>query len=607
MGYSIFISYRRKDSATEVESLYRYLTNTNDWFSKNDIFRDVGSIESGQGWAKRIQQSLEEAKIVLVMIGKKWMAKGRDGQLRINNEDDWVRKEIETALKSEGKIVIPILIDGAKMPDPKLLPEPVRGLCGLQFREITFGDDDDDLFALGKHLHTKINDFDPSDEVKSKLMYVLASKYEIKKNLGAGSKAKVYLGQDTGLERSVAIKVLVNTDFNSSFVDTLKYAAKVNDSVPNSISVLGAYVKREPYHVIMPYLQKGTLRKFIKDEGKQPNDYTRNILVTIGNVLKAIHAQHLVHNNVKPSNIILNEQSEPYLNLLSHVPDLRKETALENLQRLAATKAPADYQEDLCYLPPDIFDTRPSNDVIKKQKMDQYMLGLIGYQLLTGEIPPRVKDIATLLEKQGEAFLALPRLTDIRKDCPNRFAAIIHKMIEKDPRKRYDSMGEAVRDLREISFNPSEMARESFKRCLAVDGSGNAFFKAFYDELIKTSPMAGTKFHGKKDTEFGKQYIMLRDAIFMLLAFGESKDHNSDPNILSRIARLHGNGEGNYHISVDSYNEFIDAFLNTVCGTPTLADAFDPECRISEQENEIIRSAWDDALKPGIDYMKGKC
>src|SRR4030095_6195921 len=75
MSYSIFISYRREDSQAAVSSLYKNLL---DRFGKNAVFADTASIESGEAWSERIGKTLEEAKLILVVIGDNWLCAEKD-------------------------------------------------------------------------------------------------------------------------------------------------------------------------------------------------------------------------------------------------------------------------------------------------------------------------------------------------------------------------------------------------------------------------------------------------------------------------------------------------------------------------------------------------
>jgi hypothetical protein len=125
---SIFVCYRRSDSADTVDRIYELLEKR---FSRRRLFRDVDSIQLGIEFRGRIIQALEASSIVLIVIGPGWLeARTEDGQRRIDNPLDHVRVEIETALRVEGLRVIPILVRNASMPRSGQLPDSIQGLVG---------------------------------------------------------------------------------------------------------------------------------------------------------------------------------------------------------------------------------------------------------------------------------------------------------------------------------------------------------------------------------------------------------------------------------------------------------------------------------------------
>ena len=129
----IFISYRRDDSAGYTRAIYDQLAER---FTQERIFMDVDAIEPGLPFDEVINQAVSRCEILLVMIGKRWMELQPGGGPRINDEKDFVRLEIATAL-SRNVRVIPVLLDGAGMPTGELLPEPLRTLARRNAIEIS--------------------------------------------------------------------------------------------------------------------------------------------------------------------------------------------------------------------------------------------------------------------------------------------------------------------------------------------------------------------------------------------------------------------------------------------------------------------------------------
>jgi serine/threonine protein kinase len=598
MNYDIFISYRREDSIEAVSLLHQYLSK------EFAVFADTAEINPADQWSDRIQTALKSAKIILVVIGKNWLCKDSNSKElpRISMDDDWVKKEIEAAIDQDKKI-IPLLIGIDNVPVDVNLPEKIKKIAGYQFIKLNIQPGESaEIKLLRERVRAIINDLKTNDEISTSLK----DKYGHLTKIGSSNKANIYLGKDLIIDRLVAIKVIKNEDFEDEFIDVIKDAAKINEIIANSVVILKAS-RKKPLHVIMRYFEKATLRKIINDEkGMQwPFRDIKGILMSIGKALVKMHEKELTYCNLKPSNILLNDELEPYLNTFSRVKKLIAADIIADLKRSQITN-PADIQEELSYLPPEVFQTKASSDTFKKrgQKIDQYMLGLLSYELLTGQMPKTVSDLTELEEKRSGGFKPLTPIQALRNDCPAGFAGIIHKMLEYNPDKRFSELKEAIERMEKFSFDVYEIANESYVRCLSVDEKERNFFQTFYNELIRISPAAATKFRRRHigDNPAHKQYHILREAIFILLMFGKNnmEADGSNVNVLTRIAEKHS--RTGYKVTREEYDDFVLALTNTICGSSD-AEPFDEYCKMSDEEKEIIRNAWTEALKPGIEYM----
>lgn len=129
----VFISYRRADSATFTGRIYDRLVME---IGRSNVFKDVDDIPAGVDFAQYIQDSLRQCAAALVVIGPQWLkVRGVSGSRRLNDSQDFVRLEIETAFRLRLS-VIPLLVDGAVMPAPKDLPEPLRPLVKLNALQV---------------------------------------------------------------------------------------------------------------------------------------------------------------------------------------------------------------------------------------------------------------------------------------------------------------------------------------------------------------------------------------------------------------------------------------------------------------------------------------
>lgn len=124
--HTIFLSYRRQDSADICDRLSDHLRRR---YGNSRVFRDTTAILAGSTFPQAIQQALDDCRVMLVVIGPGWLdARDEQGRRRLDDPQDWVRREVATGLR-EGKRVIPVLVRGARMPTIGELPEDMRELA----------------------------------------------------------------------------------------------------------------------------------------------------------------------------------------------------------------------------------------------------------------------------------------------------------------------------------------------------------------------------------------------------------------------------------------------------------------------------------------------
>lgn len=147
----IFLSYRRDDSAGFAGRLADALEAE---FGAGSVFRDVDDIRPGEDFVKAIEGHLRKVGAVLVMIGPRWL-EDQDGRKRLDDTNDFVRKEIEAALASD-KPVIPLLVGGAVMPAESSLPDSIAGLARHQAVVLSDGNWRGDVAKLIVTLRTAL-------------------------------------------------------------------------------------------------------------------------------------------------------------------------------------------------------------------------------------------------------------------------------------------------------------------------------------------------------------------------------------------------------------------------------------------------------------------
>ena len=149
MSGAIFISYRRDDSEGEAGRLYDDLFRV---FGSNSVFMDVSDIHPGRDFRTAIDDNVAKCAVLLAIIGPTWMtAKDPSGGRRIDQANDFVRLEIGSAL-ARGIDVIPVLVHGAKMPNPSELPESLQNLAFRNGVELTHVRWNSDVEVLSRTL-----------------------------------------------------------------------------------------------------------------------------------------------------------------------------------------------------------------------------------------------------------------------------------------------------------------------------------------------------------------------------------------------------------------------------------------------------------------------
>ena len=135
MEHSVFISYRRADTSGHAGRISDDLARH---FGRPVAFRDIDSIGAGVDFVRALERAIDEARVCIVLIGGTWLSEqAADGQRRLDDVEDHVRREVESALDKPDLIVLPVLVEGAKMPTADELPASMQRLARLQAVELS--------------------------------------------------------------------------------------------------------------------------------------------------------------------------------------------------------------------------------------------------------------------------------------------------------------------------------------------------------------------------------------------------------------------------------------------------------------------------------------
>src|SRR5690242_15656756 len=132
----IFLSYRREDAAPYARLLRSELRER---FPDADVFMDLDSIEAGLDFAEVIRDAVDSCAVLVALIGRQWATVADEqGRRRLDDPDDYVRFEVQTALK-RGVRVIPVLVDNARPLRQQHLPAELHKLTRLNALELSYG------------------------------------------------------------------------------------------------------------------------------------------------------------------------------------------------------------------------------------------------------------------------------------------------------------------------------------------------------------------------------------------------------------------------------------------------------------------------------------
>ena len=147
MAGKIFINYRRDDSIGMAGRLHDRLAQT---FGRDKLFMDVDHIPVGADFVAHLNTQVAACEVVLVVIGRNWLrAKDKAGQRQLHQPDDFVAIEIAAALARDIR-VIPVLVDGARMPKESELPDSLKPLARRQAVDVRHSHFGHDAEALVK-------------------------------------------------------------------------------------------------------------------------------------------------------------------------------------------------------------------------------------------------------------------------------------------------------------------------------------------------------------------------------------------------------------------------------------------------------------------------
>jgi len=254
--------------------------------------------------------------------------------------------------------------------------------------------------------------------------------YEIIREIGQGGMATVFLAHEIALDRKVAIKVMSpqfvhGADMIERFKREARTAAGLNH--PHIIPIYAVRESHQLLFFVMKYIGGRSLDAILRDVGPLPFPMVRSILSDIGAALDYAHRQGVVHRDVKPGNIMIDEEGFAVITDFG----IARAAQSDSLTRSGTTVGTPSYlSPEAC-----------SGEVVGPPA-DQYSLGIVGYEMITGQLPFSADSSLGMMYAQVHSP---PRPSDqLRPDCPPDLRNAIMRMLEKAPEDRFANLKEAV-------------------------------------------------------------------------------------------------------------------------------------------------------------------
>jgi len=285
----------------------------------------------------------------------------------------------------------------------------------------------------------------PTDPLRAALERVLGHQYDILRLLGRGGMGAVYLAREKALERAVAIKVLppefaTAADSRERFRREARVAAKLTH--PNIVPLHTFGDVDGMLYFVMGYVKGESLAERLRREGKLPEEDVRRILAEVADALHYAHKQGVVHRDIKPDNVLLDDESgRPMLTDFGVAKAQASGTTLTAAGAVVGTPY---------YMSPEQASGAQAID----GRSDLYSLGVMGYQMLSGRVPFEGASVQDVLVQHVTREPA--PLGALVPDLAPDLAAALMRCLAKEPARRWSD----ARGLREALQRGADLAED---------------------------------------------------------------------------------------------------------------------------------------------------
>ncbi len=248
-------------------------------------------------------------------------------------------------------------------------------------------------------------------------------RYRLSRRLGEGGMAKVFLAYDEEMRRTVAVKVVDNSEFD--LVRRFQREVETIGSLTHEhiLPVFDYGEQGEWRYLVMQYVEGGTLRERLQDGPLAPEE-ANSILLQVASALQFAHARGIIHRDIKPSNILL-RGNYAYLADFGLARPLDIDSSLTKTGSLLGTSE---------YMAPELANGEATTSV------DIYALGIVLYQMLTGRVPFSGSSVLAIYWKHLQEVPVPP--SRLNPTIPVTVDAVVLRALAKEPRQRFQTAAE---------------------------------------------------------------------------------------------------------------------------------------------------------------------
>ncbi len=271
-----------------------------------------------------------------------------------------------------------------------------------------------------------------------KLGMLIGYRYEVLEKIGTGGMSDVYKAKDQKLNRLVAVKVL-KQEFseNRNFVSKFRVEAQAAAGLmhPNIVNVYDVGEENGIHYIVMELVEGITLKKYIEKKVRLTTKEAISIAIQVSMGIEAAHNNHIIHRDIKPQNIIISKEGKVKVTDFGIAKAASSNTITSNVMGSVHYTSPEQ-----------------ARGGFSDEKSDIYSMGITMFEMLTGRVPYNGDTTVSIAIRHIQD--PMPSLRDFVPEIPVSVENIVMKCTQKSPDRRYQNMGDMIKDLKQSLINP---------------------------------------------------------------------------------------------------------------------------------------------------------